>query len=145
MICIWLGEVFPAAAGAFFSAKMMFLRFYDMYKAWLGLPGCRRPFLFSYKNDWQIALAIFVIVEAPSQKGPAFAKGFVCSQFVTQSIHPQWGGGYHSPSEETTLNVLWSLAPTSSFARIRSSTHWVHLQSSNTNSNCAHSSNLHHR
>ena len=45
-------------------------------------------------NDSQMALAIFVIVEAHSQKGPAFTNGFGfgCGQSVTQSIKPQWGG-----------------------------------------------------
>ena len=37
-------------AGVSFSAKMISLGFYDMYKAWRSLPGCRMR-LSSVKND----------------------------------------------------------------------------------------------
>ena len=69
---------------------MMFLGFYEMHKAWQGLPGCRSR-LSSVHNDPQMALAIFMIVEADSQKGPAFTNGFgfSCNQFVIQSINPE--------------------------------------------------------
>ena len=55
------GEVFLAAAGELFTAK----------------------------NNSRMALAISVIVEGHSLKGPAFIKGFGCSQACDSPIDPQ--------------------------------------------------------
>ena len=59
MICVRLGEVFPAVAGVFLSVD----------------------------NGSQMTLAIFVVVDEHSQKGAAFTNGFGsgCRQLVIQS------------------------------------------------------------